>query len=609
MKKTVNINLGGTLFHIDEDAFGKLTRYLDAIRASLKEPEGSDEIIRDIEARIAELFTEKIENSAQVISLKELDEVIAVMGQPEDYSVDEELFEDASFEEKTYSKSRASSSHKQLYKDIDNKVISGVSSGLGHYIGIDPIWVRLLWVILVIAGWGTPILIYILLWIIVPPAVTTSEKLKMTGEPINISNIEKKFKEGYENVADRVKNVDYDKYGHKIKSGASGFFDTLASLVVAIFKIFVKFIGVIIIITALSALIGLVVGMFTVGSIDMWGTGELMDYVTMANITNTPIWLVSILILFAIGIPFFVLFILGLKLLVTNLRSIGRPAKILLLLLWIASIIGLGILGVRLATEKAYDGESVAENLIPIKTGDTLKIAMISTDHIEEGIHRNNNIRIRYDDNEKPWLYSSEIRLTVRSTNDSVGKIIIEKRAEGNSFIQAKKNAEAIIYDYVLNDKQLNLNSYFTTDPNNKYRDQEVEVYVYLPVGTVVFSDENIDTFHGNHFEKENILENGQEGHYVRILNGKSECLDCPEEDFNNENDDGSHMKIDININDKENGNKGSWEEEVNNSLQERNNNSGTKDKNHISIDENGVDIQIHDKEDTLNIKLGGNKN
>ena len=94
MNKTVNINLAGTFFHIDEDAFAKLTRYLDAIRRSFSDPNGQDEIIKDIEARIAELFSEKIEESSQVISIKELDEVIAVMGQPEDYVIDEEIFED-----------------------------------------------------------------------------------------------------------------------------------------------------------------------------------------------------------------------------------------------------------------------------------------------------------------------------------------------------------------------------------------------------------------------------------------------------------------------------------------------------------------------------------
>ena len=99
-------------------------------------------------------------------------------------------------------------------------------------------WIRLIWIILVLAGFGSPIIIYIILWILVPPAETTSEKLHMTGEAVNISNIEKKFKEGYENVADRVKNVDYDKYGKKVKRGASGFFETLGSILLVIFKIF-----------------------------------------------------------------------------------------------------------------------------------------------------------------------------------------------------------------------------------------------------------------------------------------------------------------------------------------------------------------------------------
>lgn len=204
MKKTVNINLAGTFYHIDEDAFGKLSRYLDAIRKSLSDPQGKDEIIRDIEARIAELFSEKIENQSQVISIKELDEVIAVMGQPEDYRVDEEMFEDAP---PSYSgrRDRSNASHKQLFRDIDNKFISGVSSGLGHYLGLDAIWVRFIWILLALLSSGTFIIIYILFWILVPPAVTTSEKLKMSGEAVTISNIEKKFKEGYETVADRVK--------------------------------------------------------------------------------------------------------------------------------------------------------------------------------------------------------------------------------------------------------------------------------------------------------------------------------------------------------------------------------------------------------------------
>src|SRR5690606_16462331 len=214
MNKTVNINLAGTFFHIDENAFERLNRYLDSVRKSLSNDAGADEIMKDIEARIAELFSEKINNSNQVVTLREVEEVIAVMGQPEDYSVDEEIFDDQPKQEKQQK------SPKQLFRDPDDKYISGVSSGLGHYLGIDAVWVRLLWILLSVFSSGTFILIYIVLWIIVPEASSVADKLKMKGQPVNVSNIEKKVKEEFNNVADRVKNADLGK----IKTGSETFF-------------------------------------------------------------------------------------------------------------------------------------------------------------------------------------------------------------------------------------------------------------------------------------------------------------------------------------------------------------------------------------------------
>ena len=117
MNKTININLAGTFFHVDEDAYLKLQRYLDAIRRSFSNTQGQDEIITDIEARIAELFTEKMTNERQVISMKEVDAVIKVMGQPEDYLVDEEIFEDEPRKKRVHKNSR------RLYRDMENKYV------------------------------------------------------------------------------------------------------------------------------------------------------------------------------------------------------------------------------------------------------------------------------------------------------------------------------------------------------------------------------------------------------------------------------------------------------------------------------------------------------
>ncbi len=525
MKKTVNINLAGTFFHIDEDAFGKLSRYLDAIKKSLTDPNGSDEIMRDIEARIAELFSEKIETKAQVISLKELDEVIAVMGQPEDYQVDEEMFEDVPPSQKT--SRRRKSTRQQLFRDIDNKFISGVSSGLGHYLGIDAIWIRLLWIILTILSQGVFIVVYIIFWILVPAAVTTSDKLRMTGEPVNISNIERKFKEGYDTVADKVKNADYDKYGQKVKNGTSGFFDTVGKIIVTLFTIFVKFLGLLFILISISALIGLIVSLFTLGTVGFWGTGEVMEYITMFDTTGTPIWIISLLTLFAVGIPFFVLFILGLKMLINNLKSIGTKAKVTLLIVWFISLIVLGILGIKQATQRAYDGEDIAETVLPVKKGDTLQLKMRADSQYEYETHRHGGLELKYNENDERVIYSNDIRLIVRSTKDSVGKLLIERKAEGKSFLDAKKHAEAIEYNYSMDNGVLLLDGFLTTGTENKFHDQEVQITVYLPEGSILIADKNTYSYHRNDSRFEDILNNGDEEKTLLIIRDDTQCLDC----------------------------------------------------------------------------------
>ena len=142
MNKTVNINLGGMFFHIDEDAYQKLSRYFDAIKRSLSDSNGQDEIIKDIEMRIAELVSEKHTNEKQVINLRELDEIIAVMGQPEDYRIDPDGDETQKSNFNTTNRA-----HKKLYRDKDKGSIAGVCTGLGHYFGIDAVWIKILFLI------------------------------------------------------------------------------------------------------------------------------------------------------------------------------------------------------------------------------------------------------------------------------------------------------------------------------------------------------------------------------------------------------------------------------------------------------------------------------
>ena len=187
MNKTISINLNGMLFYLEEGAYNRLFQYLKNIRSNFDRTEGCDEIIQDIEARIAELFAQFIKTK-QVILENEVNEVIAIMGEPEIYKNEEDASENPKGERID------KETVKRLFRDSDDAVLGGVCSGIGYYFGIDPVWLRLAFVIaLFLAGSGP--LLYIILWIVIPKANTTAEKLQMRGEKVNIENIERRIRE------------------------------------------------------------------------------------------------------------------------------------------------------------------------------------------------------------------------------------------------------------------------------------------------------------------------------------------------------------------------------------------------------------------------------
>ncbi|MEN1785152.1 MAG: PspC domain-containing protein [Bacteroidota bacterium] len=460
MNKTVNINLANTFFHIDEEAYTKLRRYLEAIKKSFSGTSSSEEIIADIEARIAELFGEKMEHDRQVITLKEVDAVITVMGQPEDYRVDEDIFG----EESTPKSEAPSRVVKKLYRDTDQKYIGGVCAGLEHYLGLDALWIRLIVILLTIfTGFG--IIAYLLLWILVPEAATTSQKLDMRGEPINISNIERKVKEGFDDVADKVKSVDYEKVGHKVRSGSRTFFDTIGEIFMFLFKVFGKFIGVLLIIIGAATLIALFIGLITVGVINIVHFPGI-DLYDMVNTTGVPVWLVSFLVFLAVGIPFFFLMYLGLKILVGNLRSIGSIAKFSLLGIWIVAFGVLIALGIQQVAAQAYTGTVTNEEQFALKAdSDTLQIAMTPiADALGEDAFSLNNLEVWYNDAGEPQLYSDEVRLSLKPSKDSLLRLQIRKDADGASYDEARQRASNIDYGFTFSEGRLLLNDFLTTE-------------------------------------------------------------------------------------------------------------------------------------------------
>lgn len=531
MNKTVNINLGGMFFHIDEDAFQKLSRYFDAIKRSLSNSNGQDEIIKDIEIRIAELVAEKHTNEKQVINLAELDEIIAVMGQPEDYRIDNDA--DEPIKTNTFnSTSGPDLGRKKLYRDKDGAMIGGVLSGLSYYFGIDKVWLR---IFMLVAIWfyGTGILAYIILWIVMPEAKTTSEKLEMMGEPVTISNIEKKVREEFESVAEKFKNADYDKMGNQVKTGAEKVGSSFGDFILTILKIFAKFFGILLIMGSLTTLVFLLIGVFTLGS-NAFIDFPWQSFIEAGNFTDYPIWSFGLLMFFAVGIPFFFLLLLGFKLLAPNAKSIGNIASYTLIAIWLICVAFAISIAIQQATAYSSNGRIVIKENINLAANDTLHIKFRNNDFYTNDKNTYHNFMITLDSSNVKVIYSNNVSLRIEKTDEKMPYLQIEKEAKGKTLSDAKSRAEKITYGYSIIGNQLILDNYLVTNLSNKFRDQEIEITLYLPQGTLFKADENVqdhdrsdDEFFNLHYSSDKYL--------YQVKEDKVKCLDCPanEDEYN----------------------------------------------------------------------------
>ncbi|MFB6257652.1 MAG: PspC domain-containing protein [Flavobacteriales bacterium] len=228
MKRTVSANISGIIFHIEEDAYRDLEAYLKKIRGSLAEEEGLEEIMEDIEARIAELFKEATEDRKEVVTDRDLEHVMDVLGRPEDFS------DSGTGTGEEGSDTERMDSDKRVYRDPDDKVLGGVCSGISAYVGWDPLWLRLAFALATLIGGVGPI-IYILLWVIIPEARTRAEKLHMRGKAVNLDNLKKKMKEESEDLKDRFDRLKEEVNSEELKGKSRRFGQKFKEVVQGIF--------------------------------------------------------------------------------------------------------------------------------------------------------------------------------------------------------------------------------------------------------------------------------------------------------------------------------------------------------------------------------------
>jgi phage shock protein PspC (stress-responsive transcriptional regulator) len=195
MKITVSVNLGGYSFNIDEDAYSELKRYLKNLELHFAAEESASEILSDIEARMAELFRARLNTYKQVINIGDVNDIITIMGNPQDISDNEGPSPREKF---------STPGAHRIYRDPDKRIIGGVCAGMGAYWDIEPWIIRGLFIVITIAG-GLGILIYLILYIVLPEAKTTAQKIEMKGDPVNIHNIKDSVKKEFDTVRKNMK--------------------------------------------------------------------------------------------------------------------------------------------------------------------------------------------------------------------------------------------------------------------------------------------------------------------------------------------------------------------------------------------------------------------
>ncbi len=547
MNKTVTVNIGGMVFHIEEQAYDQLRKYLEAIRGYFTSSDGRDEIIQDIESRIAEMFTERTGTSRQVVTSLDVEFVINTMGKPEQVAGADE--DKANTEPGSWTSSE-NKGYRRLYRDPDDKVIGGVCSGISHYIGMDPIWLRLIF-----AGafflYGSGFLLYLLLLIIVPKAKTTSEKLEMKGQPVNIDNIKKTIEEEVEDIKSRISgNPRARRSG---RSAVANFFEAIGAIIVAAIKFFVGFIGVIMAIV----LIALLFALFTVllAMTGVIGDASLPIFLTQSFLSPWQLNMMTLALGLVVGIPALVLLYRIVRS-ILKIKSSSRLFNYTCGILWGAGIFIAIIMGIQIAREfRIRDSNRVEIPLIQ-PGSDTLHLALLNPyDDKDDSYYKGN------------WKFSSD-GWSINSTEDTVRIEEVEldvQKADGNQFQlikitsargpnrkEAEESANGIVYEIKQEDALLKFSRDYLLPINTKFRAQEVRLILKVPVGKSVFLGENTEDIIYDIKNTTNTWDNDMVGHTWTMTNRGLECISCNLESNNSKkSEEDVHVRVngeDVNL-------------------------------------------------------------
>jgi phage shock protein PspC (stress-responsive transcriptional regulator) len=473
MKKTISIHIMGSNFLMEEDAYEKLSSYLNRLKQSLGNSTDGKEIYEDVELRIAELASQKISDRKQVIVLEEIDEIIQKLGEPEEYIETGEQDTSEKTEQHT-----ESTRERRLFRDTKGESIAGVCAGIAAYFNIDVVIVRILFVLFAIFG-GFGVTLYIILWIVIPSAKTTKDRLQMQGIPVTIENL----KEELENAGQKLK-----KSGKRFEQEISDKNSPIRQRIAAISRVLSIIFGIGFFAFACVLLFSLVFGnVFDISIFPINTNGvnasihELSELVFVDANNQFYTWLSGNLLVLTVGISSL---LFSIRLLFGIRKSWFRILNISLVLFVIVNVSVLTYQGIKIGSDYTIYGQTekyigeVSDSVLIIK-------ALPNTLNKDEDFILLDGQKIVHDG----------VDFQYKASEDSLFHVYAFYSARGNNRKIAKERSRGIEHEIKIENNVLSLSPLYSFDKKHKIRNQRIEIHVYIPKDSkVMFQNSIIDS-------------------------------------------------------------------------------------------------------------------
>ena len=514
MNKSTSAHIGGLVFNLDELAYQQLLNYLNNVKKSLGDTDGVEEIMQDVESRIAEMLNKLLmASNRQVVIPTDIDAVIKEMGKPEDFNTGSSTMES---EQKSNAQSK-----KKFFRDPDDKILGGVCSGISAYFDVDALWIRLAFVLLFL-GWGTGVLFYIILWIVIPEAKSSADKLRMRGEPVNIANIEKNIKDELNQVKQRASKManesGFSNIGKSLHDTLLFIGTIIRGLIKAVAMVgagFILFITLIIVFALFASLFGVMTS--------MPGLNIPVFVSSIFSGHNQFEWALLGVVL-TIGIPLLSLawlaarFMFGLKL--------PRVIGFITLFLWIIGLALVIFIGINTVTEFKEEQFIKSEVSFDSLNANTLFVqSMTSETSLITDVIVNDDWILDEKDHE---IKSGNVKLDIEKSPDNKFHLLKYSYSYGSGKKDALNNASHINYSIGLeNDSLLKLSRTFNLGPEANFRKQRLLLLLQVPIGKSVKLDASVKDQLYNIENVQNIYDDEMSDRTWTMTTDGLSCNDC----------------------------------------------------------------------------------